>query len=151
MQIFETELEHDNGEKYLLIIFNHHKAEIFRTEIPLKHERCAALRIAKAKQAAIDEFLTTFHGKKYTKKEVLKAYSQKDEYFKNVYKELYPKGGKRNGGGRPKGTTTNKTESLNQRITKIEKQFLTECLECFRNKPETPFVAEFLKKTKFKQ
>lgn len=132
MQIYEREIKHENGDKYLLITFNHHRAEIFRTEIPLKHERCAALRIAKAKEAAIDEFLTTFNGKKYTKKEVLKAYSKQDEYFKGIYKELYPKGGKRDGGGRPKGTKTDKTEALGTRISKNEKDLLIETLNNYR-------------------
>ena len=136
MQIYEKEIEHENGEKYLLIIFNHHRAEIFRTEIPLKHERCAALRIAKAKESAIDEFLTTFNGKKYTKKEVLKAYAKQDEYFKGVYKELYPQGGKRDGGGRPKGTKTDKTESLGTRISAKEKDLLLETLNNYRKREE---------------
>lgn len=131
MLVHEYTMERDNGEKYLLITFDHHRAEIYRTEIPLKHERCAALRIAKLKEAAIDEFLGTFNGQKYTKKEVLKAYSKVDEYFKSVYKELYPHGGYRNG-GRPKGSKTDKTERLNVAVTREEKNLLIETLERYR-------------------
>ena len=145
MQIDELEYTTDGGEKMLRISFTSHKRVMHNVEIKLTHERCAALRIAKAKEAAIDEFLTTFDGRKFTKKEILKAYAKKDEHLKNVYKELYPHGGKRTGGGRPKGTTTEKTESFDRRITKREKQFLIDCLDCYRNKPETPFVSEWLK------
>lgn len=138
MKIYERKMEHDNGEKYVLITFEHHRAEIFRAEIPIKHERCAALRFAKAKEKVIDEFLETFHGQKYTKKEILKAWAETDNYFKDVFKQLYPKGGSRKNAGRKQGSLqktpkSERTERFTMAITKKEKSFLLQCLETFRN------------------
>lgn len=134
MIVREFQKTNGNGIEVLQVDFSEHKRVIFTAEIPLKHERCAALRIAKAKEAVIDEFLATFEGREYTKKEVLKAYSKTDSYFKDVYKELFPHGGYR-GGGRPKGSTSSKkTESLGVRITPEEKKYLLECLEIYREK-----------------
>lgn len=133
MIVYEQKMKKDNGEEYLLVTFNHHRAEIFRTEIPLKHERCSNLRIAKAKEKAIDEFLETSNGKKYTKKEVIKAYSKVDNYFKDLYKQLFPHGGKRDGNGRKTGTKfSNKTERFTQAISKEEKELLSEILKNHR-------------------
>lgn len=137
MQINETINTRETGEKYILITFYHHRAEIYRAEIPFKYERCSALRSAKARENIINEFLNSFNGKKYTKKEVLKAYSKINEYFKSVYKSLYPQGGYRNG-GRKKGQSIDpakkspRTESFGIRITKEEKAFLINALERFR-------------------
>lgn len=131
MLIHEHELTRDNGERYLLILFSVHKSEIYRAEITLEHDRCKALRIAKDKERVINEFLNSFNGKKFTEKEVLKAYSKVDEYFKGVYKEKFPQGGYRNG-GRPKGSKTNKTARLNLAVTPEEKTMLNNVLTTFR-------------------
>lgn len=138
MQVIEQTLTNESGEKFIRITFTEHRAEIFRKDIPIKHERCAALRFAQAKEQAIEEFLETFNGEKYTKKEVIKAWAKKDEYFKDVFKQLYPHGGRRSGGGRKTGTKkfSDKTERLNQSITKEEKEFLTKVLQDFRQDEE---------------
>lgn len=134
MIVREFKKTDDNGVEVLQIEFSGHKKVIFTRQIPLKYEKCPALRTARAKEAVIDEFLTTFEGQKFTKKEVLKAYSKTDSYFKDLYKQMFPHGGYR-GGGRPKGSTSsNKTESLGVRITPEEKEYLLECLEVYRKK-----------------
>lgn len=71
-----------------------------------------------------------FYGKQ---KELIKAYGAINERFKDLYKELYPQGGWRNG-GRPKGSKTNKTTMLKVRITPEEEQFLLEQLKKYRAK-----------------
>ena len=131
MLIHEYELTRDNGERYLLISFCVHKSEIYRAEITLEHDRCAALRIAKDKERVISDFLEKFGKSGWTEKEVLKAYSKIDKYFKDVYKEKYPRGGYR-GGGRPKGSRTERTERLNLAVTPDEKAAVIEFLENYR-------------------
>lgn len=131
MLIHEHEITRDNGERHLIICFSVHQATIYSSEITLEHDRCAALRIAKDKERVISEFLQTFQGRDYTEKEVLKAYSKIDKHFKDVYKEKYPRGGYR-GGGRPKGSKTEKTERLNIAVTPDEKAAVIEFLENYR-------------------
>jgi len=146
MKIYENTIENADGNKVLRVGFYEHKACIYSFDISL-NECSSDLQIAKEK--GIEEFLTSFKGKKFAKKEVLKAYSLVDDYFKAKYKELYPHGGWRNG-GRKKGFRMNpenkspRTEYFLKRITKTEKQFLMDCLENFRNNPENPLVAEWL-------
>jgi hypothetical protein len=65
-------------------------------------------------------------------KDVLRAFGAKDEIIQKIYKTQYPQGGYR-GGGRRKGTE--RTETLNQRITKDEKEFLLNALAALRNNP----------------
>ena len=131
MLIHEHEITRDNGERHLIICFSVHQATIYSSEITLEHDRCAALRIAKDKERVISEFLQTFQGRDYTEKEVLKAYSKIDKYFKDVYKEKYPRGGYR-GGGRPKGSRTERTERLNLAVTPDEKAAVIEFLDNYR-------------------
>ena len=131
MIIREFQITDDNGVEFLRIEFSVHKRAIFTTQIPLKYEKCSALRIANAKKAVIDEFLSSFEGQKYTRKEVLKAYAKISPYFKDLYKEEFPHGGYRDG-GRPKGSKTDKTESLGTRISPKEKDLLTETLNNYR-------------------
>jgi hypothetical protein len=71
-----------------------------------------------------------FYGKQ---KELIKAYGEIDERFKDLYKELYPHGGWRNG-GRPKGSRTDKTTMLKVRITPDEEKYLLEKLQEYRDK-----------------
>lgn len=75
-------------------------------------------------------------------KDVLRAFAAVDDVFKNLYKTQYPHGGYR-GGGRRKGTE--RTETLNQRITLDEKTFLLNALESIRNNPD---VAKMLQTQK---
>ena len=78
-----------------------------------------------------------FYGKQ---KELIKAYGEIDERFKDLYKELYPHGGWRNG-GRPKGSRTDKTTMLKVRITPDEEKYLLEKLQEYRqnkNNPQKP-------------
>lgn len=132
MQINETKYETETGKKFLRINFDVHRATIYHEDIELEHARCAALRIAKAKEQVIENFLNSFQGRDYTKKEVLKAYAKVDSYFKDVYKEQFPHGGSRSGVGRKKGSTTERTERFTQAITPEEKAFLSEKLLEFR-------------------
>lgn len=134
MQINETKYETETGKKFLRINFDVHRATIYHEDIELEHARCAALRIAKAKEQVIENFLNSFQGRDYTKKEVLKAYAKVDSYFKDVYKEQFPHGGSRSGVGRKKGSTTERTERLNQVLTLREKVFLIAQLKEFRLK-----------------
>lgn len=134
MKIYENLVEKEDGKRELYIGFTVHKATIYHTYIPLTNARCANLRIAKAKEAAIEEFLNRFEGQEYSKKEVLKAYAKIDPYFKDLYKELYPHGGSRSGAGRASGTikNTGRTERFTQAITLDEKKYLVRCLEEYR-------------------
>lgn len=133
MLINEKTIETDNGKKYLRINFDVHRATIYHEDIEIEHVRCAALKMARAKEKVIENFLNTIQGQHYTKKEVLKAYSKIDPYFKDVYKEQFPHGGSRSGVGRKKGSkTSNRTERFTQAITPEEKAFLTQKLEEFR-------------------
>lgn len=134
MIVREFKKTNDNGAEVLQIEFSEHKKVIFTRQIPLKYEKCPALRTARAKEAVIDEFLTTFEGQKFTKKEVLKAYSKTDSYFKDLYKQMFPHGGYR-GGGKKKGEKfSDRTERLTSRITLDEKEYLLKKLEEYRNK-----------------
>lgn len=69
-----------------------------------------------------------FRGKQ---KELIKAFGEIDEKFKELYKELYPHGGWRKG-GRPKGSKTEKTERLNLAVTPEEKAAVLDFLENYR-------------------
>ena len=132
MLIDETKFTKDDNTEYIRIEFKHHKATIYIAEIPATYDKCPALRLAKAKQQVITDFLNSPEGKNFTEKEVLKAYSKVDKYFKDIYKEKYPHGGWRQG-GRPKGSkTSNRTERLQQVITPDEKEFLIKALEDYR-------------------
>ncbi len=132
MKIIEFKFTNENGEERLRITFNHHQAAIFTSEISLNYDRCKNLKIAQAKENVIKDFLNSFNGKKYTRKEVLLAYSKVDNHFKDVYKEEFPHGGYRNG-GRPKGSKTEKTERINWAVTPEEKVMLNDVLTNFRN------------------
>lgn len=147
MIIRERVYTKDDGKKELLIEFDVHKATIFHRYIPLTHERCAALRVAKAKEAVIEEFLNSIQGQKYTKRDVLKAYAKTDSYFKDLYKQLYPHGGSRSGAGRACGTTKNtgKTEQLTKALTLEEKVFLERKLQEFREDKLRQELAPYLK------
>ena len=89
-------------------------------------------------------YLTDFSNahKEINIKDVLRAFGKVDETMLNLYKSQYKRGGY-HGGGRPKGT--NRTESLNQRITPQEKEFLLNALESIRNNPD---VAKLLQQEK---
>ena len=138
MIVREFKKTDDSGVEVLQIEFSEHKKVIFTSQIPLKYEKCPALRTARAKEAVIDEFLTTFEGQKFTKKEVLKAYSKTDSYFKDLYKQMFPHGGYR-GGGKKKGEKfSDRTERLTSRITLDEKEYLLKKLEEYRNKKAGP-------------
>jgi len=156
MKIHEHEIIKDDGNKALRVEFCSHKSCIYSFDVPLNFERCAALRTAQAKEKGIEEFLSSFEGQKFTKKEVLKAYSLVDDYFKGKYKELYPNGGWR-GGGRKKGfrmkpeDKSPRTEYFLRRITPEEKKFMSVCLDIFRNQHENPLIVEILNKYKFEK
>lgn len=69
-----------------------------------------------------------FFGKQ---KELIKAFGEIDERYKELYKELYPHGGWRKG-GRPKGSKTEKTERLNLAVTPDEKAAVLDFLDNYR-------------------
>ncbi|MBR1617355.1 hypothetical protein IJ670_04320 [bacterium] len=130
MIIQETKIKKADGE-YLQIEFKFHKTTIYVAEVPTTFDRCPVLRLVKAKTEVIEKFLKSPEGKKFTQKEVYKAYSLIDKHLLDIYKEKYPHGGWRNG-GRPKGRKTKKTERFNAAITPEEKEFLLKALEDYR-------------------
>lgn len=79
-------------------------------------------------------------------KKLIKAFAEIDDRFKELYNELYPRGGYR-GGGRPKGSRTDKTERLNLAVTPEEKEFLLKTLEDYRagKKESEPVPAKKVK------
>jgi len=83
-------------------------------------------------------------------KKLIKAFAQIDERFKDLYNELYPRGGYR-GGGRPKGSRTDKTERLNLAVTPDEKAFLIKALEDYRAGKTEPEPAPTDKPVKVKK
>lgn len=70
--------------------------------------------------------------KEISEKDVLKAFSLNDDVFLKLYKERYPVGGYRAGGGRPK--SSDRTEQFTQRITPDEKEFLIYQLKRYRER-----------------
>jgi transcription initiation factor TFIIIB Brf1 subunit/transcription initiation factor TFIIB len=141
MIIEETKITKDNGENVLIVKFKHHKSTIFTTEIKLQ-KFCKNLKLAQEKEKAIDEFLQSSQKKNYTKQDVLKAYSRIDEYFKDVYKELYPRGGVRPNSGRKVGYVSPKNRSkrtarFTMAITEEEKEFLIKTLKELRLKSQS--------------
>jgi len=70
------------------------------------------------------------------KKEIIREWSKVDPRFEEIYKDLYPRGGSRKNAGRPQGSKTNKTERLNQTISKEEKELLSEVLNNCRKAEE---------------
>lgn len=95
----------------------------------------------------LDECTILFRGKQ---KELIKAFAQIDERFKDLYNDLYPRGGYR-GGGRPKGSRTDKTERLNLAVTPDEKAFLIKALEDYRAGKTEPEPAPADKPAKVKK
>lgn len=82
----------------------------------------------------LNESSVHFRGKQ---KELIKAFGEIDEKFKELYKELYPHGGWRKG-GRPKGSKTEKTERLNLAVTPEEKAAVLVFLDNYRNGKKDP-------------
>jgi len=134
MKIYENTIENADGNKVLRVGFYEHKACIYSFDISL--DECSA-DLQTAKEKGIKEFLSSFEGKKFTQKEVLKAYSLVDDYFKDKFKELFPRGGSRKNAGRKQGSfqktpKSDKTERFTMAITQEEKEFLVKQLERFR-------------------
>lgn len=76
----------------------------------------------------LNEGSIRFRGKQ---KELIKAFGEIDDRFKELYKELYPHGGWRKG-GRPKGSRTERTERLNLAVTPDEKAAVLDFLDNYR-------------------
>lgn len=127
------EFTNDNGRNRVMIMFNHHKAAIFTTEIDATKKNVLATKLK-----VIEEYLQTFNPI-YTEKEILKTWAKTDSQIKEYYKTLDKRGGSRQGSGRKvgsKNTTpkTERTERFTQAITKQEKEFLTQQLKEFRER-----------------
>lgn len=91
----------------------------------------------------VDEFLNDVHAsyKKYTRKDVLLAFSKSDDEIKEYYKAEYPRGGSRKNAGRKQGSVqktpkTDRTERFTMAITQSEKDLLTQTLENYRKTKE---------------
>lgn len=69
------------------------------------------------------------------KKDMIKAFAKGDTRFNELYSELFPHGGY-HGGGRPRGSKTDKTERFQQAISLKEKIYLEKCLIKFREREE---------------
>lgn len=76
-------------------------------------------------------------------KKLIKAFAEIDDRFKELYNELYPRGGYR-GGGRPKGSRTEKTERLNIAVTPEEKAAVLDFLENYRKSGKLENIKEEL-------
>ncbi len=131
MKINLSKFENENGEKRIMITFEHHRAVIFTREIGEEKENQL-----NEKLKIIDEYLNTTNPI-YTKKEILKIWAKIDEQMKPVYKELDNRGGVREGSGRKIGSKkttpkSDRTERFTMAITAEEKKFLTDQLEQYR-------------------
>lgn len=133
MKINLLKFKNDNGENRVEIMFEHHRAVIFTSEISEQEET-----LLSAKLKVVDEYLNTLDPI-YTKKEILKTWAKIDEQMKEYYKKNFDnRGGKREGAGRKVGSyangiKSNRTEQFTMAITKEEKDFLKQQLLQFRN------------------
>lgn len=133
MKIVLKEYTNENGRNRIMIMFTHHRATIFTSEIDSTKKNVLA-----AKLKIIDEYLQTF-SPIYTKKEIVKTWAKIDEQFKDYFKTFDKRGGVREGAGRKIGSkkTTPKSERtkrFTQAITTDEKEYLSFCLEWYRVK-----------------
>lgn len=131
MKINLFEFENDNGEKRIKIMFEHHRAVIFTSEIGAEEKEHLH-----AKLKVIDDYLATF-SPIYTKKEILKTWAKIDEQMKIVYKQLDNRGGSREGSGRKAGSKkttpkSDRTARFTMAITETEKEYLIDKLKRYR-------------------
>lgn len=134
MKINLLKFKNDNGENRVEIMFEHHRAVIFTSEISEQEEAHLS-----AKLNVVDEYLNTLDPR-YTKKEILKTWAKIDDQMKEYYKQNFDnRGGSRKGSGRKvgsysNGVKTDKTEQFTKAINKDEKEYLGLCLEWYRLK-----------------
>lgn len=126
MKIYELKLQNNQSRIEVM----EHKATIKTFTLMYSSESDKYNQICKFIEELNENRNGHFFGKQ---KELIKAFAEIDDRFKELYNELYPRGGYR-GGGRPKGSRTDKTERLNLAVTPDEKEFLIKALEDYRNK-----------------
>lgn len=110
---------------YKKVVLSKHYMLNYHTENELYRVRCKVIE-------EVDQMDGRFKGRK---KDLIKAFAQLDERFNDLYAELYPHGGY-HGGGRPRGSKTDKTERFQQAISLKEKIYLEKCLIKFREREE---------------
>jgi hypothetical protein len=132
-------IEERIDEQYVVINFFVHQSIVEQRAI-LHGGKSESEKVFKEKYKIVQELC----GKggihfafKDKQKEMIKEWSKCDGRFKDLYAELYPRGGYR-GGGRPKGslskTKTDKTERVNIAVTPEEKQAVIKFLKEYRRK-----------------
>lgn len=128
-------IEERIDEQYVVIDFIVHKSIIERKTI--NHGgKSESEKVFKEKYKIVQELCgkSGIHFKN-KQKEMIKEWSKCDWRFKDLYTELYPRGGYR-GGGRPKGSLskvkTDKTERVNLAVTPEEKQAVIKFLKELR-------------------
>ena len=114
-------------EDVLEIHFKHRRNELYNVSYNVSG--LSEAEVLELKKEAAAKFCAVFPD--VPLKSVLQGFKAVDPLMQEYYKQTFPNGGWR-GGGRPKGT--NKTESLNQRLTPDEKEFLLLQLKNYRQK-----------------
>ena len=109
----------------LKIRFKYRRNELYNVSYNISG--LADAEVLKLKKEAADKFCAMFPD--VPLKDVLQGFKAADPLMQEYYKQTFPHGGWR-GGGRPKGT--DKTETLNQRLTPDEKKFLLWQLKIYR-------------------
>jgi len=110
---------------YKKVVLTKHYMLNYNTENEIYRVKCNMIE-------EVDQEKGRFKGRK---KDLIKAFAQYDERFKYLYSELFPHGGY-HGGGRPKGSKTDKTERFQQAISPKEKLYLEKCLVKYREREE---------------
>ena len=139
MKIYELKLENNQSRIEVM----EHRATIKTFTLMYSSESDKYNQICKFIEELNENRNGHFYGKQ---KELIKAFGEIDDRFKELYKELYPHGGWRKG-GRPKGSRTERTERLNLAVTPEEKEFLLKTLEDYRagKKESEPVPAKKVK------
>ena len=109
----------------LEIRFKHRRNELYN--VTYNVSGLADAEVLELKKEAAAKFCEAFPD--IPLKSVLQGFKAVDPSMEEYYKQMFPNGGWR-GGGRPRGT--DKTETLNQRLTPDEKKFLLWQLKIYR-------------------
>ena len=119
-------IEYDMPKADVLEIrFMHRRNELYKVSYNIS--RLTDAEVLEFKKEAAAKFCTIFPD--IPLKSVLQGFKAVDPSMTEYYKQTFPHGGWR-GGRRPKGT--DKTETLNQRLTPDEKKFLLWQLKIYR-------------------
>lgn len=129
MQLTVNYIEEGEAKEELLIKITYRRKELCSEKIIT--DGMSLNEVTEAKKQIISTFCKQHE--EFDFKDVLLAFSKIDESMQSYYKKLYPHGGYR-GGGRPRGSKTERTEYFNRAVTPDEREYLIKCLEEYRRR-----------------